>query len=167
MHVNFFAVAEDMKHLMRLCEEQKLMVLPVSYALGQEPVPEPAISYEIGESAFCLVPREFSLDDVIYIEGQKHKRGTALLDREASPVIVCDPPVVWGTKLDGGSLDVAGEASGHKFTLIERRYDALHRHIKRWARTDKNQGYVAPAAERLVKEKRLQLGLGKRSVELW
>jgi hypothetical protein len=167
MHVNFYAVPEDMKLLQRLFEEQKLVVMPVQYTIGEEPVPQEVVDYEIGETSFCLMPREFTLEDIFYVEGQRNKRGVAYLDRTVSPVIFCEPPGLWGTKLDGGYLDVEGEAKGHKFSIIERRYDFIQRAIRKWAKTDKNQGFVGPTAEKMVKEKRLQLGLGKRSVELW
>jgi hypothetical protein len=168
MHVNFFAIEADMKALMGVAEEQRLLVMPVSYPVETgEPQPVSPLDYEITDAQFCFLPKEFTLEDIVYIEGQKGKKGIAMLDRDESPVIVCAPPVQWGTKLDGGHLDVEGEAAGHKFSLVERRYDFLMRAIKKWARTDKNQGYVGPAAEKLVREKRLQLGLGKRSVTLW
>jgi len=168
MHVNFYAIEEDMKLLMRVAEEQKLRVMPITYVIEEEnPQPIAAKDYEVTDAQFCFIPKEFTLEDIKYIEGQKGKKGVAVLDRDESPVIVCAPPVLWGAKLDGGHLDVEGEAAGHKFSLVERRYDFLMRSIKKWARTDKNQGYVGPATEKLVKEKRLQLGLGKRSVTLW
>ncbi|MCC6809389.1 MAG: hypothetical protein IT381_18315 [Deltaproteobacteria bacterium] len=167
MNIFFFAAETDMKLLLRLCEEQKLGVIPTTYKIGKEPVIESAVHYEPGEAAFALLPREYTLDDVIYNPGSKGKAGIATIDLETAPVIICEPPVLWGTKLDVGEFSVADEMTDRRFTLVERRYDFLSRTIRRWAKTDKNQGHVGPETERLVKQKKLQLGLGKRSVELW
>lgn len=167
MNIVFFAADADMKYLLRLCEEQKLGVIPTTYKLGTEPVIESAVHYEWTDASFALLPREYTLDDVIYNPGTKGKSSLALIDLDTAPVIVCDPPALWGTKLDAGEISIADEMSDRRFTLVERRYDFLSRTIRRWARTDKNQGHVGPETERLVKAKKLQLGLGKRSVELW
>lgn len=167
MNIFFFANETDMKLLMRLCEEQRLGIVPISYKIGKEPEVIPAAEYEVTDAAFALLPREYSLDDVMYIPGMKGKAGTALIERDTAPVIYCEPPALWSTKLDRGSLEIEEEMGDPRFTLVERRYDILSRTIRRWAKTDKNQGHVGPETEKLVKQKKLQLGLGKRSVELW
>jgi hypothetical protein len=167
VNIFFFAGEADMRLLLRLCEEQKLGVIPTTYKIGHEPKIQDAVHYEYGEASFALLPREFTLDDVLYNPGSKGKAGIAEIDLDTAPVIICDPPALWGTKLDVGEISIAEEMTDRRFTLVERRYDYLSRTIRKWAKTDKNQGHVGPETERLVKQKKLQLGLGKRSVTLW
>lgn len=168
MNFNYFATPEDMKLVMRLASEQKLGVVPQRYRIAE---PEPSIvlaaDYVLGEEAFCFVPHEYSMDDIPYIEGTKGRKGWAIMDQETAPVIYVEPPVLWATKLDAGTMFIEESVTAHKMSLTTVRFRYMWNMIKRWARADQKQGYIGPHAERLVREKRLQLGLGKRSVEIW
>src|SRR4051812_36794420 len=109
--VTFFAVEADLQLLMKQFELQSLVVLPVSHRVDEPPKPQPAIDYAVDETAVLLMPREFSLSDIPYIEGNKGQAGIARADLEVAPVIIFTPAVLWGTKLDAGMIEMQEESS--------------------------------------------------------
>jgi len=155
--VGFFALEDDIRELLRLCERNGLREVPAEIRTGAFPQPALPSSFTGGHlpALFYLLPPDVTMEAVVYLPAEDPR--VSILQPDESVAL----QVVTCRKDDGAIHDGRVYFNTHRshplFGSVKREFERLSRYIGKWPCTSRFRFHVGPAAEAAAGEGRLQL----------